>query len=414
MTNPLLSNKINTDGVILWQYDKAYNLIRLLQHWNQFAKASCEDFWDYFGNYVFAIDSADTYGLNVWGSLLGIPRPTIKIPVGAKGDGNTDVVTVPTEPDVLVPGFDKYGYNTNGYKVQSKSNDGEWKTVTIQNELYRHLLKGRFILMCHTPTVPNYNKYLSIVFGAFSGPVSNAEVTYDIFDAEGNIKEGYAARAKALDFQNMAMGFTFPGDARALISCKDTSIEEAYLIFQHYDLVYQFPAGIRYTGEFIDDNLVIGLNTDQEPGTTNNQNYKTFVDGMILAENDTQYPNGGIFSTTNRANYKVVPTVAAGNAYIFKANGSSVGKLTFTTKENNPLTSREEIWIDWGNGDCGYRYMAKGQKSKTFTSQYQDEYSEQYALYTVRVYFDVDKLNIDASELTPCVGTYDLCAGGAA
>ena len=412
MTNPLLSNKINTDGVILWQYDKAYNLIRLLQHWDQFAKASCEDFWDYFGNYVFAIDSADTYGLNVWGSLLGIPRPTIKIPV--ESDGNIDEVTVPSSPDSLVPGFDKYGYNTNGYKVQEVSADEQWKTVTIQNELYRHLLKGRFFLMCHTPTVPNYNKYLSIVFGSFKGVGSNAEITYDIFDYDGNIKDGYAARAKVLDFQNMAMGFTFPGDVRTLESCKDTTIEEAYLVFQHYDLVYPFPAGIRYAGEFIHDNLVIGLNTDQEPGTANNQNYKTFVDGMILAETDTQYPNGGIFSTTDSANYKVVPTVAAGKAYIVRTNRSGVRRLTFTTKNENPLSNREEIWIDWGNGDCGYHYMAKEEKIKMFNSRYYDEIDSQYSLYTVLVYFNDVKLNINASELAPYVATYDLCAGGLA
>ena len=80
MTNPVLNNNISTDSVILWQYDKAYNLIRLIQAWNEFAKVSCTDFWNYFGNSIFPIDRADTFGLNAWGNMLGIPRPTIHIP----------------------------------------------------------------------------------------------------------------------------------------------------------------------------------------------------------------------------------------------------------------------------------------------------------------------------------------------
>ena len=159
------------------------------------------------------------------------------------------------------------GYDDDGYMVVSVDLENGWKVVTIKNTLYRGLLKGRFFLMCHSPTVPNYNKYLSIVFGAFDTE-SQGSIVYDIFDEYGNVKTytdsdssdamdipaRYSSRNHALDFQNMTMGFTFPQSA---------SVEEAYLIFQHYDVVYPFPAGIRYPGEFVYDDLVIGLNTDQ-------------------------------------------------------------------------------------------------------------------------------------------------------
>ena len=177
--------------------------------------------------------------------------------------------------------------------------------------------------------------------------------------------------------------------------------------------MFPYPAGIRYHSEFIDDNLVIGLNTDQEPGTANNQNYKTFVDGMVLVEKDTQYPNGGIFSTTNRANYQVMPTFG-GKAYIIRAMRSGVRNIKFTTKNGNPLTSRMAIWIDWGNGNCGYVYMPKGATSATYNTTYR---RDEYHLYNAMVLYDKTKLNIDASELTGdnnkvAVAEYDLCAGG--
>lgn len=349
MTNPVLSNNIATDSVILWQYDKAYNLIRLINSWNEFAIASCTDFWNHFGNNIFAIDRADTYGLNVWGNLLGIPRPMIKIKAGADvEDGGVDYVTIPDSEDSSsdesssdTDEFDAYGYNKDGYRVSwvDDTDEPSWKIVTIKNTLYRGLLKGRFFLMCHSPTVPNYNKYLAIVFGA----TGDGNTTYDIFDEDGNIKDGFSSRCNALDFQNMSMGFTFPQNA---------TIEESYLIFQHYDVVFPFPAGIRYPGAFVDDSLVIGMNKIQTEG----QFYKNFVDGLVLAEDTDDSdsdvnPNGGIFSTTVGANYLRSPVVS-GKAFVIQASTSTQPTLSFT------VNGTVKVWIDWGDGECGYRNLS--------------------------------------------------------
>ena len=371
MTNPVLNNNIATDSVILWQYDKAYNLIRLIQAWNEFAKVSCTDFWNYFGNSIFPIDRADTFGLNAWGNMLGIPRPTINIPVGL--DGGYDAVT--------------NGYDEDGYMVLSV--DDGWKVVTIKNTLYRGLLKGRFFMMCHTPTVPNYNKYLSIVFGAMDGD-GDGKPDYDIFGADGEVVGERASRNIALDFQNMTMGFTFP---------KTASVEEAYLIFQHYDVVYPFPAGIRYPGEFIDDKLVIGLNVTQAEG----QMYKAFVDGLVMADDDSgHFPNGGIFSTTDRANYKV-PATIVGKAFICNATASSTTSITVKAK-STAHSARQSVWIDWGNSDCGYRYIPTSPNSDTkiLSTTYQDA-----GLYAVLVLFDSEKVSIESKSFTP-VAEYDL------
>ena len=443
MTNPVLNNNIATDSVILWQYDKAYNLIRLIQAWNEFAKVSCTDFWNYFGNSIFPIDRADTFGLNAWGNMLGIPRPTIRIEKGS--DDRTDNITDPewievdtskkseienlisngyilyrqdSDKTILykpVEGFNIDGYSEDGYRVLddgiSDGEDSGYKTVTIRNTLYRGLLKGRFFMMCHAPTVPNYNKYLSIVFGAFDTE-NEGKIAYDIFDEYGNVKASsdsdssdsgelpsrYVSRNRALDFQNMTMGFTFP---------KDATVEEAYLIFQHYDIVYQFPAGIRYPGEFIYDDLVIGLNKDQSKG----QMYKNFVDGLVLADepNPISNPNGGIFSETDRANYDV-KAQANGKAHAcYIPNGAKV-TINVTPKNDLDASQRIPVWIDWGNGDAGYRYVING-----YDDSYSIESSEYQSdgIYAVVVFYnDKDVASVDigseAAGFRP-IEVYTIC-----
>lgn len=446
MTNPVLNNNIATDSVILWQYDKAYNLIRLIQSWNAFAKVSCTDFWNYFGNSIFPIDRADTFGLNAWGNMLGIPRPTIHIPKYI--DGKINVTTSPTWLEVVssdskainkalsegyiiykkgsatttlykpVEGFNIYGYSEEGYRVVDDGiiyrddgtieSDSGWKTVTIQNTLYRGLLKGRFFMMCHSPTVPNYNKYLAIVFGAFDAE-RQGDIAYDIFDEYGNVKTytdsdssdamdipaRYASRNHALDFQNMTMGFTFPDSA---------SVEEAYLIFQHYDIVYPFPAGIRYPGEFIYDDLVIGLNENQDEG----QNYKNFVDGLVLAEEpNPSNPNGGIFSETDRANYDVRAR-ANGKAHVCYIPNGTMVTISITPADALANGQRIPIWVDWGNGDAGYRYVITGN-----TSSYQidsKEYQED-GIYAIIVFYkdnEVTSVNISAGTGSE-IEEYQLC-----
>lgn len=437
MTNPILNNYVGNEEVILWQYDKAVNLINLISKWNGWAKVSCEDFWNYFGNKVFPINQADTYGLNVWGNMLGIPRPTIKIPIGSDIDeGGVDYVTVPTgdessdESSSSDDEFDEYGYNSDGYRVSYVDEETGWKIVTIKNELYRGLLKGRYFLMCHTPTVPNYNRYLSIVFGAFRNPIypdedssasDDGEKVYrDIFDADGNVKkyEGddsdsssesydsddplYLTRNIAIDYFDMTMSFTFPEGA---------TTEEAYMIFQHYDIVYPFPAGIRYPGEFLFDDLVIGLNTDQEASTENNQNYKNFVDGLVLAEDPNPVnPNGGIFSTTDRANYKV-PSTVAGTAYIYQAEvqegGDATISITFSSIER---AKRQAVWIDWGNGQCGYYYLPAGEDNAHNQNKQISTTYTMPGLYPIIVLFDTEKVKLvgkDFDENTQ----FELCGG---
>ena len=396
MTNPVLDNNLENTNVILWQYDQAWNLIRLIESWNTWAKYSSQYFWDRFwGNNetflkgTFFIDQADKFGLTVWGLMLGIPRPQIRIPKAYVDDDDSS-------------------------SIGSDSSDSdEFVDTFISDDLYRRLLKARFFLMNHKPTVPNYNKYLVILFGG----IRDGEIitnTREIFNCYGSpnvddngdeVSNPVYSRCKVLDFQDMSMGFTFPLP-------KDNDVEEAYLIFQHYDLVYPFPAGIRYRGESIYDKLVIGLNTNQKTQTEEpNQNYKNFVDGLVLAddEGDVGNPNGGIFSTTDRANYKINPNVKGiaclYNCVVDDSDSSSDSSddgwylsLTF----DNISETMQTVWLDFGNGDCGYRHIPSG-VSRTFETNYKES-----GIYAVMILFDSSSVNITDEMDEKFFKKYDL------
>lgn len=119
MKTVTLDNSINILAAILWQYDKAPNLIALLGAMNDFATLSTKNFWDYYANSVFNIKNADSFGLSVWGSIIGITRPSVTI---------------------------------NGI------------TAPISDNLYRRILLGKFFLYNSNFSMADLNSYLKIVF----------------------------------------------------------------------------------------------------------------------------------------------------------------------------------------------------------------------------------------------------------
>ena len=150
MTNPILSNAVENKQVILWQYDHAYNLIALIDGFNKIATATVTQFWDYFRDGVFNIMTADEFGLNVLGRLMGLPRPTVAFADGSDSDSAEDA-------------------------------------KEISDDFFRRLLLGRFSLFGMSPTVPNYDKYLNIIYGRFSSDI--LPVTYTVAGETRTISE---------------------------------------------------------------------------------------------------------------------------------------------------------------------------------------------------------------------------------
>lgn len=156
MTNPTLSNDISNKTAILWQYDHAPNLKALVSGLDDLAVRGVTLFWDYIAAKVVNIDDADSFGLEIWGGLLGLSRPVLRIPEA----GTSPVV---------------------------------WKSEPISDSFFRRLLKARFFMLNAAPSIANLNRYLALVFGT---------------DASTGL-----SRSKVVDHLDMSFGTTFPADA---------------------------------------------------------------------------------------------------------------------------------------------------------------------------------------------------------
>lgn len=129
-------------NVILWQYDKAYRLISIIQMLRLFHDSATKSFWDSWiqnvfcqfekdsdGNYRYP---ADNFGLSVWGIVLGVPRPDID-----------------------------YGE--------------EKQTLSI--ELYRRLLEGKFRILNTRMSANDIFEYLRTVYQGRYKVTDNLDMT---------------------------------------------------------------------------------------------------------------------------------------------------------------------------------------------------------------------------------------------
>ena len=62
--------------IILWQYDDAEKLKSLVGKEQEFMDEAITQFWHDFNVNIFNLATCNTFGLELWGKLLGIARPT--------------------------------------------------------------------------------------------------------------------------------------------------------------------------------------------------------------------------------------------------------------------------------------------------------------------------------------------------
>lgn len=271
MTNATIDNKVGNEAVVLWQYDKAYNLIALigkfgedagiwkkgnLGRFNYLAKVTTEDFWDFVRDYVMPLhehedETLDKLILTVWGRILGLSWPT----------------------------YEKGG-----------------RTVEISHDFFRRIIRGRFFLLNMAATTANYNKYLGIVFPKEEideEAKKEAEEQGEVYlsGPRNYVKDGGTSmpdedgRETINNSKFMSMEFSMPDGVKE-------GDEEWEIIKQNPNLIYIYPAGIRYEGGFKPDSKVIGFN---------GQDLKNMANGFAWADENEK--NGGILAGTDKAQF---------------------------------------------------------------------------------------------------------------
>lgn len=154
--------KIDLQKCIIWQYDKASKLKSLItQKEGWYAKYVTNFIKDFFWN-IFNIDTANEFGLTLWGKMLGLDRQVVFI------GGTTHYLTT---------------------------------------EQYRFLLKGQILKFnMRNVSVTEINKYLRVIFNlsdnsqAFVRDNFDMTITYNITKDMGILQEEITQLLNYYDF----------------------------------------------------------------------------------------------------------------------------------------------------------------------------------------------------------------------
>lgn len=154
--------KIDLQKCIIWQYDKASKLNSLItQKESWYTKYVTNFIRDFFWN-IFNIDTANEFGLTIWGKMLGLDRNV-----------------------VFIGGESHY----------------------LTTEQYRFLLKGQILKFnMKNVSVPEINKYLRVIFNlednsqAFVKDNQDMTITYNITKDMGLLQEEITQLLNYYDF----------------------------------------------------------------------------------------------------------------------------------------------------------------------------------------------------------------------
>lgn len=134
--NDIFKNDINLIQNIIWQYENAESLKKLIVQKDAWYDENLKAFWKKIIDDFLNISTANDWGLNLWGKILDVTRI----------------------------------YNVNG------------SLVTLSTELYRRLILGKLQLIRSNGTVPEINKYLNFIFSPYVTESSFAATVRDNLD----------------------------------------------------------------------------------------------------------------------------------------------------------------------------------------------------------------------------------------
>lgn len=132
-------------AAILWQYDSSPAIVSLARAKQAFYDSAVSGFWSDWYRDVFNIDTANDFGLAVWGRILDIPL---------------DVIVPPSPSEENSFGFAPNGENFNN------GNFGRWRegNVTLTRRQKRIVVRLRYFGLTHSPTMDNINTFLREYF----------------------------------------------------------------------------------------------------------------------------------------------------------------------------------------------------------------------------------------------------------
>lgn len=131
--NDIFAFDTNLIQNVIWQYENAENLKGLISQKEDWYNKNLNQFWEKIVTDFLNINTANDWGLNLWGQILQVPRII----------------------------------NVNGI------------LTNISTELYRRLILGKLSLIKMNGTVPEINRYLNFIFKDYKGENSLGAIVRD-------------------------------------------------------------------------------------------------------------------------------------------------------------------------------------------------------------------------------------------
>lgn len=132
---------------LLWQYNEAERLEKLIQLKQDWYDRSQSEFWADWVTDVFDLQTANDFGLSVWAIILDIPL----------------VVTPdPDPPDKPIWGFGSGNTRVNFTNGNFASTSGGFGLTTAQKRL---VLRLRYFQLVGRGTIPEINDFMARLFG---------------------------------------------------------------------------------------------------------------------------------------------------------------------------------------------------------------------------------------------------------
>jgi len=131
----------NVDKTIISQYANSPTLLQLINDMNEAIDPSVDI--DNFFNYVFNIETAQGFGLDIWGKIVGV--------------GRTLVVQSGTYFGFKNTGNESFGFGTFFTNYQTSN-------FVLNDDVYRQLILTKAMANIMDCSIPAYNALLLILF----------------------------------------------------------------------------------------------------------------------------------------------------------------------------------------------------------------------------------------------------------
>jgi hypothetical protein len=153
-----LDTSANLLAALLWQHNNATRLTCLMQAKQAWINTNQADFWTNWVRDVFDLRTANAFGLQVWGIILGIP-----ISIGTNS------------APVIRPAFGFSTENENFDNANFLPGQGNGENLTLDEA--RFLLQLRYFCLICRPCTVQVNQFLARVFPGVA--------CFDTFDMSG-------------------------------------------------------------------------------------------------------------------------------------------------------------------------------------------------------------------------------------